>query len=474
MSAAIAKRRPRRETADARADADVSIFLPTRVRRRLDGRMADERPASSRFVRRPGAPWTSERIAQELVPIRDQLIRTLPREIAAARDLTLDQRELVIDDAIDFMVTQYAKPVTAREELDRAFWASASFRVKRAHEGRSATVRGGFRRAAIEDLDHLAGGDDPEAAVVRRDEQLTLLEFVTTLTPRERDVFACKYGSGASVAGRSHVSRWLNLPIGEVRKAERNIELKLKRFITIVAAGALCSYRSDAILSLATATADQEQATAARLHLKHCPACRGLYADHLRALRSGDLQRKIAGLLPLPTADRIAEDRPVRGFLVDWLTRPFSGEPAAMATQAVSSGTGRGLGTLAALKLASLCIGGAALTGGTAICVSLLRPDQSPPLEQRQDARKPQPSPSARRVPDRVATETPTPAPQKVAVKKRTRSGATGPRKHERTVAVSPPPEDAQAGGVDEFGPSSASQSTTPAAAPSGGASEFP
>ena len=64
------------------------------------------------------------------------------REIAAARDLTRDQRELVVDDAIDYMVTQYAKPLIAHDQLDRAFWASASFRVKRTHEGRAATVRG--------------------------------------------------------------------------------------------------------------------------------------------------------------------------------------------------------------------------------------------------------------------------------------------------------------------------------------------
>ena len=59
----------------------------------------------------------------------------------------------MIDDAIDYLVTEYAKPVTCHEELDRAFWASASFRVKRMHEGRGATIRAGFQRVDVDGLE---------------------------------------------------------------------------------------------------------------------------------------------------------------------------------------------------------------------------------------------------------------------------------------------------------------------------------
>src|SRR5215210_6202526 len=127
------------------------ILLPTRALQRLEAKMA-EQGVPLRLVRQPG-PWTPERIAHELVPFRDQLVARLPRELAAARDLSFDQRELVIDDAIDYMVTQHAKPIATREELERAFWASASYRVKRTHEGRGATVRAGWHRVDLEDLE---------------------------------------------------------------------------------------------------------------------------------------------------------------------------------------------------------------------------------------------------------------------------------------------------------------------------------
>ena len=41
----------------------------------------------------------------------------------------------------------------------------------------------------------MASAGDPESAAVERDEELTLLEFAATLTSKERQVFACKYGS---------------------------------------------------------------------------------------------------------------------------------------------------------------------------------------------------------------------------------------------------------------------------------------
>lgn len=88
------------------------ISLPTRARQRLGFKMAEPRPPLIRSLRASAGPWSSQRVAEELVPLRDLLVDRLPREIAAARDLSYDQRELVIDDAIDYMVTEYAKPLT--------------------------------------------------------------------------------------------------------------------------------------------------------------------------------------------------------------------------------------------------------------------------------------------------------------------------------------------------------------------------
>src|SRR3954466_716757 len=242
---------------------DPMISLPTRPRQRLGFKMAEPGPPLIRSLRTPTGPWSSQRVAEELVPHRDRLVERLPREIAAARDLSYDQRELVIDDALDFMVTQYAKPLTSHEELDRAFWASASFRVKRMHEGRGATIRAGYQRVDVEGLELMASVGDPESAIVERDEELTLLEFAATLTAKERQVFACKYGSSARVQGRKVVSRWLDLPIGEVRRGEREIARKLERFVTLMSAGALCRYQWAAITSLAEATASGDETIAA-------------------------------------------------------------------------------------------------------------------------------------------------------------------------------------------------------------------
>jgi hypothetical protein len=96
--------------------------------------------------------WTAEQVALALVSRRDRLVSRLPEEIAAARSLSADQRELVIDEALDFVVTEYARPISDDEALERAFWATVSNRVKRAREGRSATVRGGWNRVDVDQL----------------------------------------------------------------------------------------------------------------------------------------------------------------------------------------------------------------------------------------------------------------------------------------------------------------------------------
>src|SRR3954452_1479959 len=106
---------------------------------------------AARLPRRELRAWTPDRVAQTLVPLRDGLVDRFPREIAAARGLTRDQQELLIDEAIDYVVTEYAKPIPDRFALDRAFWAAASYRVRRVHEGRaprSAAAGNGRRRGA--------------------------------------------------------------------------------------------------------------------------------------------------------------------------------------------------------------------------------------------------------------------------------------------------------------------------------------
>ena len=127
----------------------------------------------------------------------------------------------------------------------------------------------------------------------------------------------------------------------------------------------------DPVVSLAAATASDEEARGRSPPPEALPRM----PERVRRPRPrhafvASSSATIAGLLPIPVVDRLADDRPVRGFLIDWISRPFSGDRTALATHAATSGTGRGLGSVAAVKLASLCIGGAALTGGAAFCVA--------------------------------------------------------------------------------------------------------
>jgi hypothetical protein len=161
------------------------------------------------------------------MPSRERLVDQVPAELAAARGLTRDQWELAVDDAIDYLVTQYDVPIYTEDEAQRAFWRCTSHRVKRLRAGRGATVRGNWTRVTL-DADTLASPEsDPEVAAIRNSERAALREFVTTLTPLEQLVLGCKYG-GQRVKGRVQIARRLNLRIGVVRSAEASIEAQAR------------------------------------------------------------------------------------------------------------------------------------------------------------------------------------------------------------------------------------------------------
>jgi hypothetical protein len=226
--------------------------------------------------------WTPEQLALALVPRRDQLVAQLPREIAAARDLSRDQCELVVDESLDFIVTQYTRPITDADALERAFWSAASFRVKRAHEGRCATIRAGWRRVQLDELRLPADDQDPQALAVANVERALALEFAAGLHHGARLVLACKYGGPNRVLGRKLISRRLGMQIGEVRKHERTITRELARFTLIVSSGTLCKHRASALAAFAAGTESREQELLARVHIVHCARCRADLAARLR------------------------------------------------------------------------------------------------------------------------------------------------------------------------------------------------
>lgn len=440
---------------------------------------------TGRFRRQPrrSQGLTKDEIAAALVPRRDRLVAQLPRELAVARGLTADQAELVVDEAIDFLVTQYTVPIHAPDELERAFWAAAAIRAKRTHDGRNATVRAGWTRVDIERQDVPTLDSEPEAAALEQSEMEALLEFAATLTELERQVLSYRYGVVGRPPGAVVISRELGLAIGEVRSAELSLHHKLTQFIAIVSAGNLCRHRSPLVAALAVGGLSEEAARLARAHLAHCPACRLEHAARLRDLRSGKLPRDIASILPVPPAVESArQPRAVWDALTDWASRPFSHEATVTGSQIGTAG--RGLGGLAAAKLATLCIGGATLVGGSLYCVTstdILRPKPPAPRTQARTAparttpkqsgpkedlsylkARPTPTPSPR--PKLRATPTQTPSPRATVFS----------ANHERAGAISPAPAGSAPGGATEFGPGPAQSSTQPAPPAAGGGTEFP
>jgi hypothetical protein len=270
----------------------------------------------------------------------------------------------------------------------------------------------------------------------------------------------------------------------EVRRAERSIARKLDRFAAILAAGSLCDHRRAAIEALAEGASAGAHEEVARMHLRHCSACRVAYAAHLQAIRSGELQRRIGQLIPVPLAAEAVERRrnaPWEGIW-DWLLRPFGQESA---TSLVQVGTAsRGVGAVITAKVAALCISGTAVLGGGLYCVSQLgararAPGPSPaPATRDHDAGPRDTLPTAGRSAAMKIVRVSTSKPRKTRkAKPQGTAFASGlaATRHEREAPISPPVTTTSGGAVPEFGPAPADTAPVQAAAaPTSGAPEFP
>jgi hypothetical protein len=271
----------------------------------------------------------------------------------------------------------------------------------------------------------------------------------------------------------------------DVRRHERSIARKLERFATVLAAGSLCDVRMPTLIALAEGVEGGEDEEAARLHLRHCNACRAAYAAHLRAVRSGALQRRLGQLLPVPpVCDGVTRRRgtPWEAFW-DWLTRPFVPD-SAVSFAHVAAAT-RGAGAVIVAKVAAICVAGGAIVGGGAYCVERRVHDSPvlPPAAAKprvfhvRDARE-QPLPSAGRsaamkVEPRPRTTARSSVPRKAAGT----AFASGPTttQHEREAPITPAVTTSNGASVAEFDPAPANTaSEQPAAAPASGAPEFP
>jgi hypothetical protein len=363
------------------------------------------------------------------------------------------------------------------------FWKATSLRILQLREGRDATVRGGWRRVDLEKADLPSAESEPEEAVIRRSEQALLLEFAATLTEAERRVLVRQYGGTKRKTGRVTLARQLGMAIGEVRKHERNIARKLERFSAILSAGTLCATREPQLAALGTGVLNADTERIAQLHLLHCPACRADHAARLRALHRGDLQREIAQLLPGPAIVESSRRPRFTDLLPDWFSRPAAHEAVCSGSQVGLAG--RGIGTIAAAKLAALCIGGISVVGGSLYCLSyphgLGHPDPKPtPIPRIREAKQKAEPPDvdkgkivaaqARSTPTPTSTPKPRPKPKK----QRPRTSSTTPTSHERVSAISPAPAGSARDGGSEFELTGTKAANAPAPPVRSGGPEFP
>ena len=394
---------------------------------------------------------------------RDELVSRLPRRVAAASALGHADRELVVDDAITYVVLQYDQALEEPADVERVFWAACEIRVKRFLDGRHNTVRAGWQRVGDDALAGAVDSDDPALAVEQSEERMLVREFAATLADRERRVLRVKYFSGtAEPLGYKKIAQYLGISQAAARAADRAIKRGLEHFAAIYTAGQLCPAREQEISALAAGTADRAQRRLALAHVAHCQHCQASYAEQLRAIRSAAFERKVAALLPAVEVHERGRFRGAWDAVTDTVVRPFTHEGATTAAQLAASGAGRGAGTIAVLKIAGACMASAGAIGvcaTTLVAPALDEPTRNEKRTQQND-RKDQPVGEHDRLPTRAeqnVVPTPTPSPKRRPSDRgddrtgRTQGG-TGARDHERPPA-SPAPANAAPGGESEFNP---------------------
>jgi DNA-directed RNA polymerase specialized sigma24 family protein len=139
--------------------------------------------------------------------------------------------------------------------------------------------------------------DQPERALIAREDDVIVGEFIAELTPLERRVFALV------ADGRSWraIATALSLPETEARTVTRACERKRARFLSLYITGRLCGYRSATIESLLAGRVQGELAFGkAVAHLRHCRACRARHRTDVAGLRATFDARVLSVLPALP------------------------------------------------------------------------------------------------------------------------------------------------------------------------------
>ncbi len=194
----------------------------------------------------------------------------------------------------------------------------------------------------------------PEKAVLAREDDFIIGEFIAELTLDERRAFAL-LAEGKSWRA---IATALGMPENEARNVTRNVERKRERFVTLFESGRLCGCRSRTIDEVLAGEQTGELAWRQALaHVRHCRECRTEYQVTFAQLRAR-FDRQALALLPLPVAgsahislvDRVLAvlERPVR------LLERFSGGGGVARERVVEAAAATGVTAKVAVSVAGV------------------------------------------------------------------------------------------------------------------------
>jgi DNA-directed RNA polymerase specialized sigma24 family protein len=190
------------------------------------------------------------------------------------------------------------------EHLRGALHRGIKMRALRLHRDHSVRLRA-LRHASpfIEgDGQERAWRSQPERALIAREDDVIVGEFIAELNPLERRVFAL-VADGRSWCA---IATALDLPETEARTLTRACECKRARFLSLYSTGRLCGYRSATIGSLLAGRIDGELAVGKALaHLRHCRTCQARHHTDAAGLRAAFDARVLSVLPPLACAGRV-------------------------------------------------------------------------------------------------------------------------------------------------------------------------
>ncbi len=300
------------------------------------------------------------------------LLRWRSRELWTARQFracggsSLAEVEDFYDETIAALVEK-DDAYESEEHLRSALHRGIKMRAMRSHRDRQARARTLEQAApAIESAgQEQAWRAQPERALIAREDDLIVGEFVAELTDLERRVFALV------ADGRSWraIATALNLPETEARNATRACERKRARFLTLYSTGRLCGYRSQTIGALLAGAERSELAVGQALaHLRHCRECCAQHRTDAAGLRAA-FDSRVLGVLPAPIflsthASLLDPLQAALSRIARFLQRAWAPQAGARERVVeVVAGTGAGA------KLAAGVVG-VALLAGTTIGVS--------------------------------------------------------------------------------------------------------